>query len=221
MPIVIEDSQSLKTLLKESNLAGFFGGVAPCSLRRLSVLRCCNDKHFTWTWMLTCTIIPMWTTFIIEEDAFLFDFRFWRPSCPRLALDIDIVSSTHLYFGFWNCHTDSKPISGAITIPIAPVSFTPFPVPTDTPINGAFPEAVPSNPPPVREAPGLGGFLPDFAQAWNTAKTKAKAKIAGFTLEQKVNLTTGVGFENGRCVGNTPPVADFPGFCLQVCPHLI
>ena len=26
------------------------------------------------------------------------------------------------------------------------------------------------------------------------------AQIAGYTLEQKINISTGVGWENGRCV---------------------
>jgi hypothetical protein len=43
-------------------------------------------------------------------------------------------------------------------------------------------------------------------------------KVATFTLEQKVNITTGVGWANGRCVGNTPPVGDFPGLCLEDSP---
>jgi hypothetical protein len=43
-------------------------------------------------------------------------------------------------------------------------------------------------------------------------------KVATFTLEQKVNITTGVGWENGLCVGNIPPVGDFPGLCLEDSP---
>lgn len=40
------------------------------------------------------------------------------------------------------------------------------------------------------------------------------------TLEQKVNVTTGVGWENGLCVGNTPPIEelDYPGLCLEDSP---
>lgn len=113
-------------------------------------------------------------------------------------------------------NSSSTSPEGPITIPIAPVPFTPFPVPSDTPIPGVFPVTNPSKPPPVSEAPGLGGLIPDFAQAWKTAKAKAKAKLANYTLEQKVAITTGVGWENGRCVGNIPAVADFPGLCLEV-----
>ena len=46
----------------------------------------------------------------------------------------------------------------------------------------------------------------------------SRFKIATFTLEQKVNMTTGVGAAVGRCVGNTPPVDDFPGLCLEDSP---
>ncbi|KAI0248423.1 beta-glucosidase [Lactifluus subvellereus] len=70
------------------------------------------------------------------------------------------------------------------------------------------------SPPPV-ENPEI---VPDFAQAWAYAHKKAKAKVATFTLEQKVNISTGVGWEGGLCVGNTPPVGDFPGLCLEDSP---
>ncbi|EGO02945.1 glycoside hydrolase family 3 protein [Serpula lacrymans var. lacrymans S7.3] len=42
--------------------------------------------------------------------------------------------------------------------------------------------------------------------------------IADFSVEQKVNISTGVGWEGGLCVGNTPAVGDFPGLCLQDSP---
>ncbi|PSR70416.1 hypothetical protein PHLCEN_2v13667 [Hermanssonia centrifuga] len=107
---------------------------------------------------------------------------------------------------------------GIITVPITPVPFSPFPTPSDTPIPGVFPETGVSNPPPPSEAPGLGGLIPDFAQAWKTAHAKAKTMLQHFSLEQKVALTTGVGWEGGRCVGNIPAVADFPGLCLEDSP---
>lgn len=106
--------------------------------------------------------------------------------------------------------------AGIITIPISPVPFTPFPVPSDTPIIGTFVETDPSKPPPVAQAPGVGGPVPDFGQAWKTAHSKAKAKVAQLSLEEKVNLTTGVGWMGGRCVGNIPSVPGFPGLCLEV-----
>ncbi|KAF9228161.1 glycoside hydrolase family 3 protein [Gyrodon lividus] len=42
--------------------------------------------------------------------------------------------------------------------------------------------------------------------------------IGSFTIEQKVNVTTGVGWMNGFCVGNIPAVGEFPGLCLQDSP---
>ena len=89
-------------------------------------------------------------------------------------------------------------------------------MPSDTPISGVFVETDPSNPPSPQQAPALGGPIPDFGKAWSTAHSKAKAKVAQLSLEQKVNLTTGVGWMGGRCVGNIPTVDDFPGLCLEV-----
>ncbi|KAI0034485.1 glycoside hydrolase family 3 protein [Vararia minispora EC-137] len=43
-------------------------------------------------------------------------------------------------------------------------------------------------------------------------------KVAKFSLEEKVNVSTGVGWQNGVCVGNTPPVQDYPGLCLEDSP---
>ncbi|KAF8522644.1 glycoside hydrolase superfamily [Hysterangium stoloniferum] len=54
---------------------------------------------------------------------------------------------------------------------------------------------------------------------WAGAVNKARQFVSGLTLEEKVNLTTGVG-TSGRCVGNTGAVTrlGFPGFCLQDSP---
>lgn len=43
-------------------------------------------------------------------------------------------------------------------------------------------------------------------------------QVANWSLEQKVNITTGVGWMKGRCSGNIPPVGDFPGLCLNDSP---
>jgi beta-glucosidase len=43
-------------------------------------------------------------------------------------------------------------------------------------------------------------------------------QIATWSLEEKVNATTGVGWMYGRCVGNIPPISDFPGLCLDDSP---
>ncbi|THH13125.1 hypothetical protein EW146_g7064 [Bondarzewia mesenterica] len=54
---------------------------------------------------------------------------------------------------------------------------------------------------------------------WASAVARAKQFVAGLTLDEKVNLTTGVG-TNGRCVGNTGEVTrlGFTGLCLQDSP---
>lgn len=77
----------------------------------------------------------------------------------------------------------------------------------------------PAKPPPVSDAPGLGGHIPDFSGAWDSAYARAKSVLSqGWSNEDKVALTTGVGWEGGLCVGNIPSVQDkgFPGLCLEV-----
>ncbi|KAF9457106.1 beta-glucosidase [Collybia nuda] len=52
---------------------------------------------------------------------------------------------------------------------------------------------------------------------WTAAYVKAKAAVAKLSLQDKVNLATGVGWQKGNCVGNTPAISSisFPGLCLQ------
>ncbi|THU81666.1 glycoside hydrolase family 3 protein [Dendrothele bispora CBS 962.96] len=70
----------------------------------------------------------------------------------------------------------------------------------------------------------LGGeappVVPDFEQAWDAAFEKARTFLQGFSLEEKVNVSTGVGWQNGRCVGNIPANEEkgFPGLCLEDSP---
>ncbi|KAI0293191.1 glycoside hydrolase family 3 protein [Multifurca ochricompacta] len=100
-------------------------------------------------------------------------------------------------------------------IPITSYPFVPSPSPSsEPPIPGVYPLTSPKNPPSVENS----ALVPNIAPAWGVAYKKAKAKVATFTLEQKVNITTGVGWQGGRCVGNTPPVGDFPGLCLEDSP---
>ena len=53
--------------------------------------------------------------------------------------------------------------------------------------------------------------------SWDEAVTKAKAFVGNLTLVEKVNLTTGTGWESDVCVGMTGsiPRLGFRGFCLQ------
>lgn len=52
---------------------------------------------------------------------------------------------------------------------------------------------------------------------WDEAYAKAKAFVGNLTLVEKVNLTTGTGWEADVCVGMTGsvPRLGFRGFCLQ------
>ncbi|KAG6828183.1 hypothetical protein H0H92_008842 [Tricholoma furcatifolium] len=121
----------------------------------------------------------------------------------------------------------TAPISGAsgpativapIVPPISSYTFSPFPTPTQGPVSGVFPAIDPSNPPPVNSP-----LIPDFAPAWAAAYAKAQAKISNFTLDEKVSIATGVGWMNGRCVGNIPGIEPtdgrgWPGLCLEDSP---
>ncbi|KAL7271296.1 hypothetical protein RUND412_005956 [Rhizina undulata] len=60
----------------------------------------------------------------------------------------------------------------------------------------------------------------DGAGDWADAYAKAKAFVDQLTLLEKVNLTTGTGWEQGHCVGNTGsiPRLNFRSLCLQDSP---
>jgi len=59
-----------------------------------------------------------------------------------------------------------------------------------------------------------------YSYKWNEAHRKARRLLSTWSTEEKVNLTTGVGWEVGRCVGNTPaiPSKNWTGFCLEDSP---
>ncbi|KAJ3747013.1 glycoside hydrolase family 3 protein [Lentinula detonsa] len=108
----------------------------------------------------------------------------------------------------------SEPLTQSrVTVPISSYGFSSFPVPSETAIPGVFPVTDPNDPPAVG-AP----VVPDFEAAWATAYGKAEALLANFTLHEKINITTGVGWENGLCVGNVGAIRDFPGLCLEDSP---
>ncbi|KAI8992753.1 beta-glucosidase [Trametes punicea] len=103
--------------------------------------------------------------------------------------------------------------STQITLPISSYPFTPFPVPSDTPVPGVFPSTTPKSPPP----PG-SSLIPDFGPAWASAHARAKQLISSWSLDEKVSVATGVGWMGGRCVGNIAAVEDWPGLCLEDSP---
>ncbi|KAI1163794.1 glycoside hydrolase family 3 protein [Nemania serpens] len=55
------------------------------------------------------------------------------------------------------------------------------------------------------------------AAAWDAAYTKANASLARLSSSDKINIVTGVGWNKGPCVGNTPAIGSigYPQLCLQ------
>src|SRR5271156_2877546 len=69
--------------------------------------------------------------------------------------------------------------------------------------------------PPSYPSPwGHGG------RVWDEAYEKARAFVSQLTLLEKVNITTGTGWTQDLCVGNTGsiPRLGFRGFCMQDSP---
>ncbi|KAJ6449679.1 glycoside hydrolase family 3 protein [Mycena sanguinolenta] len=64
------------------------------------------------------------------------------------------------------------------------------------------------------------GTVLNISPQWAAAYVKATAAVQKMSLQDKVNLATGVGWENGHCVGNTPAISSisFPGLCLEDSP---
>ncbi|EPB90789.1 hypothetical protein HMPREF1544_02367 [Mucor circinelloides 1006PhL] len=56
--------------------------------------------------------------------------------------------------------------------------------------------------------------------SWDDAYNKARALVQSMSIEQKVNITTGIGWTTGSCVGNSGRTTnpDFPELCLQDSP---
>ncbi|TFK67251.1 glycoside hydrolase family 3 protein [Pluteus cervinus] len=103
-------------------------------------------------------------------------------------------------------------------VPVVPYTFSPFPVPSQPAAPNAFPAVDPSKPPP----PG-STLIPNFQPAWSAAWAKAKKKVEKFSLEEKISVATGTGWENGRCLGDIPPIEPvngrgWPGLCLEDSP---
>lgn len=71
-------------------------------------------------------------------------------------------------------------------------------------------------------ASGLALISTTHAQTfdWATAYAKANASLAQLTLQDKVDIVTGVGWNNGPCVGNTAAISSigYPELCLQDSP---
>jgi beta-glucosidase len=68
--------------------------------------------------------------------------------------------------------------------------------------------------PIVLPAPNVDG-----SDGWSAAVSKARQFVNSLTLEEKINMTSGVG-TTGRCIGNTGmvPRLGFEGICLDDSP---
>ncbi|TFK76897.1 glycoside hydrolase family 3 protein [Pluteus cervinus] len=76
----------------------------------------------------------------------------------------------------------------------------------------------PTGNPPVPTNPGTQcNLYSNLSPEWAAAYTKARAALAKLSLKEKVDLGTGVQWQKGHCVGNTPAISSisFPGLCLQ------
>jgi beta-glucosidase len=69
--------------------------------------------------------------------------------------------------------------------------------------------------PPSYPSPWMRGGL-----GWDDAYAKATTFVSQLTLLEKVNLTSGVGWQGEKCVGNTGsiPRLGFSSLCMQDSP---
>ncbi|CCM01675.1 uncharacterized protein FIBRA_03738 [Fibroporia radiculosa] len=95
-------------------------------------------------------------------------------------------------------------------------AFTSYALPSGAPQPPLFVETSPLSPPAVDNAGS--SIVPDFSAAWDAAFYRAEQFVNTLTVEQKVNVSTGVFWEQGLCVGNIGQVGDWPGLCLQDSP---
>ncbi|KAL8676101.1 MAG: hypothetical protein Q9186_007344 [Xanthomendoza sp. 1 TL-2023] len=98
---------------------------------------------------------------------------------------------------------------------------TTAPFPNSTYANATSPDpAAAESPDPPFSPPFYPSPWGSGAGNWSNAYDKARAFVGQLTLLEKVNLTTGVGWQNERCVGETGaiPRLGFRGLCLQDSP---
>lgn len=65
-----------------------------------------------------------------------------------------------------------------------------------------------------------GGSAAAQALDWTAAYSKASASLAKLSLQDKIDIVTGIGWNKGPCVGNTKaiPSIGYPELCLQDSP---
>ncbi|CAJ2512525.1 Uu.00g055400.m01.CDS01 [Anthostomella pinea] len=79
----------------------------------------------------------------------------------------------------------------------------------------AVARAAPADASPVDSAAAAAATI-----TWDAAYTKANTALAKLSQADKVNIVTGVGWNKGPCVGNTPAISSisYPELCLQDSP---
>ncbi|OCF41794.1 beta-glucosidase [Kwoniella heveanensis CBS 569] len=88
------------------------------------------------------------------------------------------------------------------------------PRPSPNPSTVYLSNQVPSPPSP------LNASYHNYSPRWHKAHIKAAAYLSNWTIEEKVALTTGLGWEQGRCLGNIGeiPTRNFSGLCAMDSP---
>ncbi|WVQ75624.1 hypothetical protein IAR50_005253 [Cryptococcus sp. DSM 104548] len=114
--------------------------------------------------------------------------------------------------------TSSTDYSGASSTSSLSDDSTPTDTPSDT-ISSYHTSDITYISPQI-PAPPINATHISSSPKWDTAHAQARERLASWSLEDKVQLTTGVGWEQGKCVGNIPAVESqgFPGLCLQDSP---
>ncbi|KAK2002988.1 glycosyl hydrolase family 3 N terminal domain-containing protein [Colletotrichum falcatum] len=58
---------------------------------------------------------------------------------------------------------------------------------------------------------------PRRSPEWDAAYAKANAALSRVSLDEKIGIVSGIGWNNGPCVGNTSPASsiNYPSLCLQ------
>jgi hypothetical protein len=165
---------------------------------------------------VSCVLAVLWTKISAQDER------------PSSAVETTSSTSTSAI-----ASTSSTPVptttSNAPAFPTSSPVFSPHPSPS--PIKGlkeVVYAATPASPLPIPDPLNGPWLIPDYTEAWDIALSKARTFISSLSLEEKVNLTTGVGWMNGPCVGNIPAFSEntttsldiswFTGICLQDSP---
>jgi beta-glucosidase len=143
---------------------------------------------------LILTTAALWLSFPDTTQAA--SLRSDRP--PNIFIANNSTAPTTQTSGGYNstsAHNSSTPSSQSTWNYTSPPF--PYPLNTSSPSHSANPSA-----------------------KWEEAHLKARQRLTNWTLEEKVQLTTGTGWEIGRCVGNIPaiPSQGFEGLCLEDSP---